>query len=90
MQEDLEYRRDDFYAAETVRIQGTSALVTTDETEFEKLKKEIYSNVRGAYMAARNEDGYVRMYPAEATKRIIPKSQKRLPSIACSQLFIIS
>ena len=61
MREDLECRRDDFYAAETVRIQGASALGTQDEAEFGILKEELYSNVRGAYMAARNNDGFERM-----------------------------
>ncbi len=61
MQNDLEDRRDDFYAAETVRIQGSSALGASDEAEFGVLKEEIYSNVRGAYMAARNDDGFDRM-----------------------------
>ena len=61
MQDDLEYRRDDFYAAETVRIQGSSALRADDETEFGKLKKEVLSNVRGTYMSTKNEDGFVRM-----------------------------
>ena len=61
MQNDLEERRDDFYAAETVRIQGTSALAASDEAEFDRLKKEVYSNVRGAYTAAGDEDGYIRM-----------------------------
>ena len=72
MQDDLEYRRDDFYAAETVRIQGTSVLVATDETEFEKLKQEIYANVRGAYLAARNEDGYVRMLKVMDRAETVP------------------
>ena len=61
MQNDLENRRDDFYAAETVRIQGSSALGASDEAEFGILKEEIFSNVRDAYMAARNDDGYNRM-----------------------------
>ena len=61
LQEDLEYRRDDFYSAETVLIQGASALGIGDDSEFCKLKEEVFSNVRDTYTAARTEDGYHRM-----------------------------
>jgi len=72
MQNDLEYRRDDFYAAETVRIQGTSALVASDEAEFDILKKEIFSNVRDTYMAAHDEDGFIRMLKVMNRAETVP------------------
>ena len=60
-QDDLEMRRDDFYAAETVHIEGSSALGPDGPEMFEELKDEVFGNVRRVYMTGRNLSGFDRM-----------------------------
>ena len=60
-QDDLEMRRDDFYAAETVHIEGSSVLGSNGPETFKELKEEVLSNVKRAYITGRNLSGFDRM-----------------------------
>lgn len=58
---DLELRRNHFYAAETVRIQGTSALGENGMTAFSDLEDEIRDSVYDVCYDDSYKNGYIRM-----------------------------
>lgn len=58
---DLEIRRNHFYAAETVRIQGTSALGENGMTAFSDLEDEIQDSVYDVCYDDSYKNGYIRM-----------------------------
>jgi len=60
-QMDLEIRRQHFYDAETVRLQGEHALGSIIRTEFDDLKNDILSSVWNAYIGGDYADGFKRM-----------------------------
>lgn len=60
-QMDLEMRRQHFYDAETVRLQGEQALGSIIRSEFEDLKNDILSSVWNTYIGGDFADGFKRM-----------------------------
>lgn len=73
-QDDLEMRREHFFAAETVRLQGEQALGSIVRAEFDDLKGDILSGVWNTYMDD-YPDGYTKMRQvmSEASKAICTK-----------------
>ena len=68
-QTDLEIRRQHFYDAETVRLQGEQALGSIIRDEFDDLKNDILSSVWNTYMDD-YPDGFRRM------KRVMDEASK--------------
>ena len=71
-QDDLELRRDDFYAAETVHIEGSSALGPDGPEIFKDLKNEVLGNVKRVYTTGRNLSGFDRMERVMESAERIP------------------
>ncbi len=71
-QDDLELRRDDFYAAETVHIEGSNALGINGPEIFKDLKEEVFGNVKRVYITGRNLSGYDRMEKVMESAERIP------------------